>query len=170
MSPFFTMRSGRPDLSRILARLLVGAYPTVVDAPWLAATHGVGAVLSLQDDADLAAKRLDAADLAEAYAAAGIAFARLPVPDGDEERMVRVLPAAVARVAAFVAEGTVVYVHCNAGMNRAPTVAIAYVHVHEGRSLAAATRLVKSRRPCVPFQSALARVYAAPHALRPPSR
>lgn len=162
----FTMRPGRPDLSAVLPGLLVGAYPAVADVSWLAATHGVGAVVSLQDDADLAAKRLAAADLAGAYAAAGVAFARVPVPDGDEERMVRVLPEAVARVAAFRAGGRVVYLHCNAGMNRAPTVAIAFVHVHGGRSLAEATRLVKSRRPCVPFQGALARVYGRPP-LRP---
>jgi protein-tyrosine phosphatase len=165
----FTMRPGRPDVSWILPALLVGGYPHPHDVPWLAEAHGVGAVLSLQDDADLAAKGLDAAALDAAYRAAGLVFARLPVPDGDEERMVRVLPEAVARVAAFRAAGHVVYVHCNAGMNRAPTVAIGFVHVHEGRALAAAVRLVKARRPCLPFQGALARVYGA-RALRPPTR
>jgi len=162
----FTMRPGRPDLSAILPELLVGAYPGPQDVRWLADEHGVGAVLNLQDDADLAAKRIDPAALVEAYAAAGVPFARLPVSDGDEARMIRVLPEAVAQLAAFIESGRVAYVHCNAGMNRAPTVAIGYVHVHGGRSLADATRLVTSRRPCVPFRGALTRVYP-PRALRP---
>lgn len=159
MSPYFTMRPGRPSLSAIVTGLLVGGYPSPDDVPWLAEAHGVGAVVSLQDDTDLAAKRLDARALASAYENAGISFSRLPVPDGDEERLVRVLPEAVAQVAAFRSVGRIVLLHCNAGMNRAPTVAIAYLHVHEGHSLREATRLVKSERPCVPFQTALERVY-----------
>lgn len=155
----FTMRPRRPDLTHVLPGLTVGAYPAPEDVPWLVETHGVRAVVSLQDDADLAAKRLTLGDLERAYAASDIAFARLPVTDGDEARMEQVLPEAVARIAAFVGDGRPTYLHCNAGMNRAPTVAIGYAHVHGGYGLVEATRLVKAVRPCVPFQGVLARVY-----------
>lgn len=169
VAPYFTMRPGRPDLGEVAPGLLVGGYLAPDDVPWLAATHAIGAVLSLQDDTDVVAKRLDLDALTRAYDTAGILFRRLPVPDGDEERMHRVLPDAVAHVAAFRAAGHRVYLHCNAGMNRAPTVAIAYVHVHGGLSLPEATRAVKARRPCVPFQHALARLYGPPQ-LRPRTR
>ena len=139
---------------------MVGGYPDVADVPWLGEAHGVTAVLSLQDDADLAAKRLDRSLLERAYAAAGIAFARMPVPEDGEERLARVLPDAVTHLDALHREGHVAYLHCNAGMNRAPTVAIAYLHVHQGLALSEATRVVKSRRPCLPFQGVLRRVYA----------
>jgi protein-tyrosine phosphatase len=117
----FTFRPGRPSVSVVLPGLLVGAYPAPHDATWLAETHGIGAVVSLQDDADLAAKRLLLADLERAYRTAGIDFERYPVPDGDEDRLVHVLPDVVARVAAHRAAAHAVLVHCNAGMNRAPT-------------------------------------------------
>jgi hypothetical protein len=58
--------SGHPDLTHILPNLLVGEYPTPADAAWLR-TQGITAVLSLQDDIDLARKGLDLKSLEEAY-------------------------------------------------------------------------------------------------------
>jgi protein-tyrosine phosphatase len=81
------------------------------------------------------------------------------VTDGDEARMICILPDAVAHIAARHADGHVVYVHCNAGLNRAPTVAMAYLHACEGRSLDDAIGFLTARRPCVPFRGALERVY-----------
>ena len=49
---------GRPGVSAIRPGLLVGEYPLPEDAAWLRAEHGITAVLSLQDDADLASKGL----------------------------------------------------------------------------------------------------------------
>jgi len=50
-----------PALDTILPELLIGEYPRVEDLAWLRDVHGVTAVVSLQDDADLASKRLRAA-------------------------------------------------------------------------------------------------------------
>lgn len=149
-----------PGFDAVLPELLVGEYPRVEDLAWLRDTHGVTAVLSLQDDADLASKRLRGADLAAACTGLGLAFERLPVADGDSEALAARLPAAAARLDALVAEGGRVYLHCNAGYNRAPTVAIAYLHVHRGLPLDAACALVKQRRSCVPYLSALRACYA----------
>src|SRR4030095_9897954 len=57
-----------PGVDAVLPELRVGEYPRVEDLVWLRDTHGVTAVLSLQDDADLASKRLRAADLEAACA------------------------------------------------------------------------------------------------------
>src|SRR5919198_541847 len=51
--------------------------------------------------------------------------------------------------------GERVSLHCNAGLNRAPTAAIAYLHVREGLSLEAARDEVKQRRHCVPYMRVL---------------
>src|SRR5262249_59435644 len=48
----------RPGLSAIRPGLVIGEYPTPEDAAWLRDEHGVTAVVSLQDDADLASKGL----------------------------------------------------------------------------------------------------------------
>lgn len=155
------VRPSPPRLDPVLPGLLVGEYPNLADVVWLRDTHGVTAVVCLQDEADLASKRIRPRDLEAAYAAAGVALTREPVPDGDAEFLASRLPAIVARVKAYLDAGAVVYLHCNGGLNRAPTAAIAYVHVHEGLPLAAATEFVKQRRACVPYLRALELCYAA---------
>ena len=153
---------GRPGVSVIECGLLVGEYPTPSDAVWLRDEHGVGAVVSLQDDADLASKGLVLADLEAAYAAATIAFHRVPVPDGDERNLTARLGEIVSLVDRLRAQGACVYLHCNAGLNRAPTVAIAYLHVHGGLTLVAARNLVKGRRHCLPYMRVLESYFVKP--------
>jgi atypical dual specificity phosphatase len=147
-----TTRPGkRPHVSVILPELLVGEYPLPDDVVWLRDEHRVSAVLSLQDDADLACKDLSLRELAAAYRAASIRFDRLPIGDGDAQQLAACLDDAVARLERWTSAGEAVYLHCNAGMNRAPTIAIAFLHVHRGQSLAAARDHVKARRACVPY-------------------
>ena len=146
---------GRPGLSVIRPDLLVGEYPTPADAVWLRDEHGVTAVVCLQDDADLASKGLVLAHLEAAYRTHGLAFHRIPVPDGDDRHLVARLGDIVAVLGTLLDAGARVYLHCNAGFNRAPTAAIAYLHVREGLPLGAARDLVKRCRPCVPYMRAL---------------
>jgi protein-tyrosine phosphatase len=161
-----SVRPMRPGLDAILPELLVGEYPRVEDLAWLRDEHGVTAVVSLQDDADLASKRLDVADLERACAELGLAFERLPVADGDPDGLATRLPALVARLHALIDGGARVYLHCNAGYNRAPTAAIAYLHVHRAMALDAACEEVKARRSCVPYVTALRQRYGDPASRR----
>jgi protein-tyrosine phosphatase len=149
------VRPARPQLDPVLPELLIGEYPRIEDLSWLRDEHGVTAIVSLQDDADLASKRLSAADVERACAALGLGLHRAPVADGDPGALALRLPAIVERLHALIDAGGRVYLHCNAGYNRAPTVAIAYVHVHGGLSLDDACALVKQQRSCVPYMSAL---------------
>jgi atypical dual specificity phosphatase len=153
------VRPSRPRIDAILPRLLVGEYPNVGDVEWLRDTHGVTAVVCLQDDADLASKRLRLADLRAAYASAAIAFEHVPIPDGDFDFLAARLRLVVEIVHGHVDAGATVYLHCNAGMNRAPTAAIAYMHARGGLSLADAVTFVKARRLCVPYVRALELCY-----------
>jgi protein-tyrosine phosphatase len=81
--------------------------------------------------------------------------------------MARRLPEIVALLRTLIDAGQRVYLHCNAGMNRAPTAAIAYLHVAGGHDLGQATRLVKAQRPCVPLAAALDTAYGRGARLRP---
>jgi len=146
---------GRPSVSVIRPALLVGEYPSAADAVWLRDEHGVTAVVSLQDDADLASKGLVLGDLERAYAAAGMAFHRIPVPDGDNDHLAARLGDIVGLLVTLAEQGARVYLHCNAGFNRAPTAAIAYLCAREGLTLAAARAAVKSCRHCVPYMGVL---------------
>ena len=164
------MRPGnRPDLSVILPELLVGEYPTPDDAAWLRAAHGVTAVLSLQDDADLASKGLELVALQRAYETHGIGFHRVPVPDCDAQVLAARLGPIVALLRELLGRADRVYLHCNAGMNRAPTAAIAYLHVHHGLSLSEARDFVKHRRHCVPYMLVLESHYGGLQARAPRS-
>ena len=145
----------RPGFAALRAHLLVGEYPMPADARWLAETHGVTAVVSLQDDGDLAAKGIDSAALEDAYHEAGLAFRRFPVPDGDEGHLVARLEAVVGHLTRVVDAGGRVYLHCNAGYNRAPTVAIAFLTAHEGLSPDAARAAMRACRACVPYMRAV---------------
>jgi protein-tyrosine phosphatase len=156
---------GRPGLhphcTQILPELIVGEYPRPEDAFWLRAQMGVQAVLSLQDDGDLAAKGLSWPALVRAYEEVGILAGRIGIADGNPEALFLELDRAVAWLAEQIDAGRRVYLHCNAGVNRAPTVAIAYLHAVRGLPLGAARRLVTSLRTCVPFVSVLERRYGA---------
>ena len=154
------VRPERPSVSVIRPDLLVGEYPNPEDIAWLRDTHGVTTVVSLQDDADLASKNLALRHLERVYRREGITFHHMPIPDGATEILADRLPAIVTLLVELVARGERVYLHCSAGMNRAPTVAIAYLHIREGLSLAAARDDVKARRPCVPYMRALEERYA----------
>ena len=145
----------RPDCTRILPNLLVGEYPTPDDTAWLQAEQGITTVFSLQDDGDLASKGLELRDLEHAYQRAGLRFERMPVPDCDTEFLTARLDAIVATLHQFLAQGDHVYLHCNAGMNRAPSIAVAYLHVHRAMPLASARDFVTARRACVPYMRAL---------------
>lgn len=147
--------SQRPDCSVILPHLLVGEYPTADDASWLRDDQAVSSVVNLQDDGDLASKGLRLGDLEAAYAAHGMPFHRIPIPDCDREVLQARLDDTVRLLATLVGAGHRVYLHCNAGLNRAPTMAVAYMHVHYGLPLAAARDFVRSRRHCVPYMQVL---------------
>jgi len=161
-SPFLRP-AGRPGVSEVLDdELLIGEYPTPDDATWLRDEHGVTAVVCLQDEFDLAAKGLVLSELQTAYAVAGVAFHHHPVADGDAALLAARLPGILAEIASAVAASGRVYVHCNAGFNRAPTVAIAFLRAHRGLADAEAWAHVKQRRACVPYRRALALHFGDP--------
>jgi len=86
----------------------------------------IGAVVNLQDDPDLAGKGLRLRDLEHAYRQHRLRLHRVPIADGDNAILLAQIDRAVALVHAELEAGHRLYLHCNAGMNRAPTIAIAH--------------------------------------------
>ncbi len=148
-------RRRRPEVSQILPTLFVGEYPRVEDVGWLKQELYISAVLSLQDAEDLAAKSIHLPALMTAYNNHQIVFRRLPVADFDCASLAQALPDALRELHALTQSGHTVLLHCNAGCNRAPTVAIAYLHQYHGMPLAVARDFVKARRPCGPYMEIL---------------
>lgn len=148
-------RDQRPEVCEILPGLFVGEYPRLEDITWLKRQFGIAAVLSLQDDDDLALNRLSLPALDSAYDQCRIAFCRVPVADFNCQSLAASLPQALTALHTFIRAGTPVFVHCNAGCNRAPTLAIAYLHAHRGLGLDEARDFVKARRACGPYMQVL---------------
>lgn len=149
------LRGHQPGVSEILPNLFVGEYPRVEDALWLKQTFGISAVLSLQDADDISLKGLDIAVLKSTYREHQIEFARTPIADYDCHTLATALPQALNQLHTSIQNGRRVFLHCNAGCNRAPTVAIAYLHVHHAMSLEDARNFFKARRPCGPYMNVL---------------
>jgi len=149
-------RNGRrPSVSVLSDELLIGEYPSEADIAWLRETYGVTAVHNLQDDDDLRLNGLDDRGLIAEYTAHGINYVRTPIQDGSADAMAERLEAALNDLHELVAPGSRVYLHCNAGMNRAPTLAIAFLRAYRQMSLQEAMVLVKKQRACGPFMTVL---------------
>jgi protein-tyrosine phosphatase len=150
-----TRGNARPHLSEITDRLLVGEYLRPGDISWLAAEHRVSAIHNLQDDEDLRINALDPSALRDLAEQHQMRYVRTPIQDGSADDVAARLVAALADLDALIKSGDRVYLHCNAGLNRAPTLAIAWLRAYGGMSLNEALTHVKRRRACGPFMTVL---------------
>jgi len=154
---------GRPSVTEIAPGLLVGEFPRPEDIPWLKSEFAVTAIHNLQDDEDLALNGLREGELAEACRQNGIKFVRTQIQDGSADAMAERLEHTLDALAKLVNSGERVYLHCNAGLNRAPTLAIAYLRAHGEMSLDEACMHVKARRACGPFMTILEDYFGPRH-------
>lgn len=139
--------------------IFVGTYPqTPEDVKHIKEKLGATAVLCLQDDNDFRALGIRWDLLERAYAAEGIKAVHEPVEDFSRRQLLRRLPDIVETLRKLIEGGHVVYLHCTAGLNRSPTVAIAYLVRHAGMSVVEATEQVTTARECFPYEDVLARL------------
>jgi protein-tyrosine phosphatase len=150
-----TRGNGRPSVSAITDSLLVGEYPRVSDIDWLKQEFGITAIHNLQDDEDLRINGIDVMNLREACGRHQIKLVRTPIRDGSSDDMAARLGDALQSLQHLLDNSERVYLHCNAGLNRAPTLAIAWLRANAGMSLNEAMTHVKKRRACGPFMTVL---------------
>lgn len=127
-----------------------------VHLPRIQSEGGASAVLSLQHDACLAYWGIDYAAMLRKAAGLGLRMERCQIRDFDVADMRRRLPVAVSLLADMIARGHRVYVHCTAGMGRAPLVVLGYLVLAEGVPTDRAIRHIRAVRPeAVPSLEAL---------------
>jgi protein-tyrosine phosphatase len=153
----------RPSVSVILPELLVGEYPSHEDIKWLKDLYGITAVHNLQDDEDLRLNGLDPKKLKAECDSHGIEYVRTPIQDGSADAMAERLEVALNDLRELAESGGRVYLHCNAGMNRAPTLAIAFLRAYRKMSLEEAMQIVKKQRACGPFMTVLEEYFGPRH-------
>lgn len=144
------------DYNRITPRLYVGNAPrSIDDIDILRKVCGVSGVLNLQTDADMAWINVDWPKMEKHYQVCGMEAIRVPIHDFDIAELRDKLPRCAAAVDILAQDGSIVYIHCTAGINRAPTVAIAYLYRYLGFDLDKAIHTVTKARMCDPHLEAL---------------
>lgn len=139
----------------IPGRLWVGACFPPDQVPRLG-QMGVSHVFSLQTDEDLKSMGIHLHKLARELERSGIEFMRNPTPDFDRSALFRNLGNCVAMLEGLMqTESACVYVHCTAGINRAPTVVAAWLISARGLTSREAAEYVESRRNCLPYRDLL---------------
>jgi hypothetical protein len=139
-------------LRRIRPSLFVGPAAHPQDLLQLRRA-GVTAVLSLQEPV----RDLPQAAIERMRDACGetIVYRNEPVRDYDPHDLIRRLPAVLETLVELESAGHVVYVHCCEGLNRAPSVALAYLvrveHLEVDDALAYLRRVDPVGRPYLEF-------------------
>lgn len=151
-------------LTQLEERLACGSGPAHAEDVDELVRRGVDLVLSLQTDADLSARGLSWNVLWQLYVARRVTSVRVPIVDFDKRDLARRLDEAVGALDRELAAGRSVYVHCSAGLNRSPTTVIAYLMLHRGMPLDAATAWLLERHDAVPYPDVLKR-FAKRHKL-----
>ncbi|KAA8534487.1 hypothetical protein F0562_032004 [Nyssa sinensis] len=118
---------------------------------------GVKTIFCLQQDPDLEYFGVDIAAICEyANTYDDIQHLRAEIRDFDLFDLRMRLPAVVSKLHKAVNQnGGVTYVHCTAGLGRAPATALAYMFWVQGYKLGEAHDLLLSKRPCFPKLDAI---------------
>lgn len=144
------------NFNRIESEIFLGSAPqTSVDVSRLKQMK-VTAVLSLQSDSDFKTHRIDWKKLQAAYQYNDITVQRFPITDFDENDLAIKLADPVRALESLMVIGHRVYVHCNAGVCRAPATVLGYLCHSRGMTLKQGLEYIRKNRPQAnPYQDAV---------------
>ena len=145
------------DIHQVADRLWVGPCPSSPERILKLKQTGISGLVSVQTDGDLEACGMAWPLMWRFLMTQGINATRLPITDFDDKALLLGITQAVDAVAGTLSEGRSGYLHCTAGINRSPTVAIGYLARYGGLSLDAAWDQVCTRRKCMPNRTVLQR-------------
>jgi protein-tyrosine phosphatase len=144
------------NFDQITDSMYVGTYPqSPVDIDRLRDGARITAVVNLQSDADLKALRVNWRQLEAHYARREITVYRHPIRDFDPVDLADRVREAVAQVGKLASVGHRIYIHCTAGVGRAPAVAIGHLAWNLGWALDEAYEFVRAQRDCDPYIDAI---------------
>lgn len=126
------------------------------------AKAGVTGVLNVQTDIDIAHRGINWPRMLEYYEEAGIKAVHFPIHDFNEEDLkAKLYRGALVLRELIEDDKRQVYVHCTAGMGRAPAVVLVYLCLFQGMDPDEADLYVKSfRKVSVPNLRAVKEVVA----------
>jgi len=135
----------------ISPKLVLGSCPeSGSDVELLKSGLGVTAVLNLQTDDDMRFLEIDWSAINRQYVHSKVQLRRIPIIDFDRVDLLDQLPRCISALHSLMRTGNTTYVHCTAGVNRAPTTIVAYLYWFSNWELLDAAKHVKSLRVCSP--------------------
>jgi protein-tyrosine phosphatase len=143
------------EIHEVAEGLWVGPCPDSPEKVLALRQRGINGLVSVQTDGDLGELGMSWALMWKFLMASGISCTRVPIQDFDDGALAKGLSQAVQAVHGLRGGGRITYLHCTAGINRSPTVAIGYLHRHTGLALDIAWDHVVERRPSAPNRRAL---------------
>lgn len=144
------------NFDRITRTIFVGTYPqSPLDIDRLRDGVRITAVINLQSDADMKTLRVNWSKLEKHYSKREITVYRHPIRDFDPVDLASQLRGAVSQLGDLAAVGHRIYIHCTAGVGRAPAVAIGHLAWNLGWDLEEAYEFVRERRTCNPYLDAI---------------
>ncbi|KAJ3680933.1 hypothetical protein LUZ60_015422 [Juncus effusus] len=137
--------------------LIVGSQPQKPeDINHLKEEQNVAYILCLQQDSDIEYWGIDLQSILNRCDELGVTHMRTPTRDFDGDSLRRHIPKAVSMLDWAISQKKGrVYVHCTAGLGRAPAVAIAYMFWFCNLDLNKAYKELTSKRPCGPNKTAI---------------
>ncbi|CAL8464176.1 g3711 [Coccomyxa elongata] len=139
----------------VAPNLLCGSQPqSPADIERLHA-EGVTNIVNLQEDKDFAYWGVDFEAYRRRATELGMFLDRRPIVDFDGESLRRNLPRIVLAIAGALLAGGRVYVHCTAGLGRAPAACIAWRYWFNDMQLDEAYTALTAIRPCGPKREAI---------------
>ncbi len=149
------------NFNQIEANIFIGSAPqSDVDVMRLRQMK-ITAVVSLQSDHDLAGFRIDWKKLQDGYKQNNIAIERFPIIDFDEVDLGNRLAEPIQALNALLAVGHRVYVHCNAGICRAPATVLGYLCHYKEMPIEQGLNYIRQNRPQAnPYKRAVVRALA----------
>lgn len=151
-----------PPVDEVADRLWVGPCPSSPELIGrLNRELGITGLVSVQTDSDIESLGLSWPLLWRFLLTSQINVNRVPIEDFNDKALLAGLDAAVTAVNGMMVAGHTTYLHCTAGVNRSPTVAIGWLVKHQGMSLDDAWQQVTSRRRVAPNRPVLERWIAS---------
>lgn len=133
--------------NQIETDIFIGSAPqSSVDVARLL-EFGVSAILSLQSDEDFRSHGIDWKKIQSIYRYNNIKVHRFQINDFDETDMGNKLIPPVQMLNDLLKQGERVYVHCNAGVCRAPGTVLTYLCHYRGMSIEQGLEYIRRQRP-----------------------
>lgn len=140
----------------VAPRLICGTQPRNAGEVEALAREGVTTILNLQTDSDIQHWGVNIGEVQRRCSELGIKHVRRAAKDFDPHSLRKTLPSAVSAVKQALAQpNSRVYVHCTAGLGRAPAVCIAYMFWFLDMDLDQAYKALTDLRPCGPKRDAI---------------